>query len=405
MIINDNITEEPTYSLPEVNIYPNNRWGDIARSQGLQTARNWRMAREAVPYGTWAFLNHPITQIATMLLPLPSGFEGTKEAVNMIGKGFKKIMPPVKKAIQTAVDSGKNIINRSASILRNARPYEGVKYSANNTLNGPYGLPKLITNPLSHSVIPSMDPSGTDWVELQRQRYANGGFEKLGIGPDDTYTPHRVKLIDVNGRLYDGNSWINKRKFLNEAKFNFNSFDKGSQNNAYYNAKFNYLAAPTSGEALTANQKNGLVLAHELYHAGDMLSGASDFGALYEAPTVKAAKTYLNIPGTNFESIPSSTREYFSGSNATELHARLAQLKNYFGLKNAYDVITPDMWKYAKEHYIKDIGYDNNMLDMFNIVTDPKKYLDWINPRVATTAGVGGIGLNASLGKTKENDI
>ena len=63
------------------------------------------------------------------------------------------------------------------------------------------------------------------------------------------------------------------------------------------------------------------------------------------------------------------------------------------------------MWKYAKEHYIKDIGYDNNMLDMFNIVTDPKKYLDWINPRVATTAGVGGIGLNASLGKTKENDI
>lgn len=31
-----------TFGLPEVNVYPNNRWGDIARSQGLEAARNWR---------------------------------------------------------------------------------------------------------------------------------------------------------------------------------------------------------------------------------------------------------------------------------------------------------------------------------------------------------------------------
>ena len=31
-----------TFGLPEVNVYPNNRWGDIARNQGLETARNWR---------------------------------------------------------------------------------------------------------------------------------------------------------------------------------------------------------------------------------------------------------------------------------------------------------------------------------------------------------------------------
>lgn len=30
----------PTFSLPEINIYPNNKWGDIARKQGLETARN-----------------------------------------------------------------------------------------------------------------------------------------------------------------------------------------------------------------------------------------------------------------------------------------------------------------------------------------------------------------------------
>lgn len=32
----------PTFSLPEINIYPQNRFGDIARSQGLKTARNWK---------------------------------------------------------------------------------------------------------------------------------------------------------------------------------------------------------------------------------------------------------------------------------------------------------------------------------------------------------------------------
>lgn len=30
------------YSLPEVNVYPQNRFGDIARKQGIQTARNWK---------------------------------------------------------------------------------------------------------------------------------------------------------------------------------------------------------------------------------------------------------------------------------------------------------------------------------------------------------------------------
>nr|DAW45136.1 MAG TPA: hypothetical protein [Bacteriophage sp.] len=35
---NDNVAA--IYSLPEINIYPQNRFGDIARKQGLETARN-----------------------------------------------------------------------------------------------------------------------------------------------------------------------------------------------------------------------------------------------------------------------------------------------------------------------------------------------------------------------------
>lgn len=41
----------PSYLLPEVNIYPDNRWGDIARTQGLRTARDWRAVRAATQQG------------------------------------------------------------------------------------------------------------------------------------------------------------------------------------------------------------------------------------------------------------------------------------------------------------------------------------------------------------------
>ena len=41
----------PTFGLPEVTVYPDNKWGDIARNQGLETARNWRRVRNATTEG------------------------------------------------------------------------------------------------------------------------------------------------------------------------------------------------------------------------------------------------------------------------------------------------------------------------------------------------------------------
>lgn len=49
------------YSLPEVSIYPNNKFGDIARSQGLETARNWRKVREGTTAGINRFAS-PVTE-------------------------------------------------------------------------------------------------------------------------------------------------------------------------------------------------------------------------------------------------------------------------------------------------------------------------------------------------------
>lgn len=70
-----------TYSLPEINIYPNNRFGDIARTQGLQRARNWRKVRE----GTTAGINqvgsaiNSTAQTVSSFLPVVSDVQDAKD--------------------------------------------------------------------------------------------------------------------------------------------------------------------------------------------------------------------------------------------------------------------------------------------------------------------------------------
>ena len=78
-----------TFGLPEVNVYPNNRWGDIARSQGLETARNWRKVKEGTTKGINDFANDPRTQFVSMMLPLPQGIDAVGDFIGYLGKRSK----------------------------------------------------------------------------------------------------------------------------------------------------------------------------------------------------------------------------------------------------------------------------------------------------------------------------
>lgn len=77
-----------TFGLPEVNVYPNNRWGDIARNQGLETARNWRKVKEGTTKGINDFANDPRTQFVLTMLPLPQGLEHAGDAIRTINRGI-----------------------------------------------------------------------------------------------------------------------------------------------------------------------------------------------------------------------------------------------------------------------------------------------------------------------------
>ena len=93
---------------------------------------------------------------------------------------------------------------------------------------------------------------------------------------------------------------------------------------------------------------------------------------------------------------------YFTDNMNSEIAARFGQIKNYFGLKEG-ELITPEMWEYAKKHYIADTGIDNNMSDFFNLkIDDLQQFLDWGNKNALTLAMP--IAVGSVLGSNKNEN-
>lgn len=91
--------------------------------------------------------------------------------------------------------------------------------------------------------------------------------------------------------------------------------------------------------------------------------------------------------GFDFSKLSDEARDYFSYENGTEIAARGSQVKDYFGMTNDAQQITPEMLEYAKRHYIEDYGIDNNMSDFFNSITDFEKAAKWLSANAS--AGLG----------------
>lgn len=77
--------------------------------------------------------------------------------------------------------------------------------------------------------------------------------------------------------------------------------------------------------------------------------------------------------GFNYSHLDPKYRDYLS--SPTEIEARGTQLKNYFDS----DVITPDMLKYASQHYVSDTNMDNNMYQFFSGIKDWDLAADYLS--------------------------
>lgn len=85
-------------------------------------------------------------------------------------------------------------------------------------------------------------------------------------------------------------------------------------------------------------------------------------------------------------------KDYFKDSRFTEMAARGTQIKNYFGLTNDSQIVTPEMLEYAKNNYVKDYGIDNDMTGFFDTIVDYDKAARWITEHASVGLGAYYIG-------------
>ena len=109
---------DASFGLPEVNVYPQNEFGDIARNQGINRARNWRKVKEGTTRGINDFYNDPRTQMVMAGLPLPSMLDAAGDGIRLAwpilkksrtGKAAGEVFGNIKENIKKYIN--KNIIN------------------------------------------------------------------------------------------------------------------------------------------------------------------------------------------------------------------------------------------------------------------------------------------------------
>ena len=79
------------FSLPEVAIYPNNEFGDIARAHGITTARNWRKVKEGTTAGINQFGEkiNAIGQVVSSFMPVVGDVQDAKDFHDAYTEGDK----------------------------------------------------------------------------------------------------------------------------------------------------------------------------------------------------------------------------------------------------------------------------------------------------------------------------
>lgn len=206
-----------------------------------------------------------------------------------------------------------------------------------------------------------------DSVELTKDRLRNGGFDRLEKHLESrevfdydaaiNYVPG--KGINLTKIVQDKYTPEIRTKILNAKPANWTSEQAG--------IKPSNIGVARKNGSLSGKEEWGVVSdAVEPYTKGQPKSdlNAHEFTHYVFGPNRRPSEnTYIGI------------NKYLN--NPSEINARGTQIKNYFGLKED-ETLTEDMLKYARDHYIKDRGYDNNMSQFFDGIKDWKEMAKWI---------------------------
>lgn len=199
-----------------------------------------------------------------------------------------------------------------------------------------------------------------DGFKLVKERLWNGGFDRLEkCGDISRYSPQQRTII------LNSNPKIETSVTLGEQP------GTGTYRETYSINK-DVLRDYTL-------QQSSDVKAHEMVHY--MYRPSKE----QEAELAYNVRQYFKRP---------EGRDYFRKSRATEQTARGTQIKNYYGLNEGNQDITPAMWEYARRNYVKDTGINNNMTEWLNSVDerDISAFVKWLSNNAPVIAAplIGG---------------
>ena len=211
------------YSLPEVTIYPQNRFGDIARTQGYETAKNWQTVKQGTTAGIDQFVNDPRTQFVLATVPLPSGLEEAGLVFNAMSKPISKGVKYTKELLQDVTDildsakagtSLKEMLDPRFSAKRKylEKAYSNINETAEAVKNANIVSERNINNVKNQF-------SNQQRISFAQERIENGNFNaKIAgrnydkVAPDNSIGGHNVGSIYRNNHPTDYNTILKSER-------------------------------------------------------------------------------------------------------------------------------------------------------------------------------------------------
>lgn len=211
------------YSLPEVTIYPQNRFGDIARTQGYETAKNWQTVKQGTTAGINQFVNDPRTQFVLATVPLPSGLEEAGLVFNAMSKPISKGVKYTKELLQDVTDildsakagtSLKEMLDPRFSAKRKylEKAYSNINETAEAVKNANIVSERNINNVKNQF-------SNQQRISFAQERIENGNFNaKIAgrnydkVAPDNSIGGHNVGSIYRNNHPTDYNTILKSER-------------------------------------------------------------------------------------------------------------------------------------------------------------------------------------------------
>ena len=218
-----NTSNTPSYSLPEVTIYPQNKFGDIARSQGYTTAKNWQTVKQSTTAGINQFVNDPRTQFVLATVPLPSGLEEAGLVFNAMSKPISKGVKYTKELLQDVTDildsakagtSLKEMLDPRFSAKRKylEKAYSNINETAEAVKNANIVSERNINNVKNQF-------SNQQRISFAQERIENGNFNaKIAgrnydkVAPDNSIGGHNVGSIYRNNHPTDYNTILKSER-------------------------------------------------------------------------------------------------------------------------------------------------------------------------------------------------